>query len=263
MLIFFLIPAFMKHPKVCFSVLPETQCAYTSMFYSLHFYLHLIKLTVMFLFSLNAKESTASCGTLSRKHCCHCGSLTKGGISLNLRLVWANDELQASRGSKQVSKTKHAKSLKKKKWSVAFILSIKEVRFGKMLKYLSNFQMKKVTYYSKFLILFIRFYDLISSKSFIFFEFLFYNILFFMYENFAYTMCVPGACGDKKVQHPLLLNYSCEPLCMWVQETGPGSPARAVGALDHQPSLQPLLTVSYTSSPYTSSLPLPSTTADL
>lgn len=100
----------------------------------------------------------------------------------------------------------------KKKWSVAFILSIKEVRFGKMLKYLSNFQMKKVTNYSKFFV-FIRFYHLISSKSFIFFEFLFYNILFFIYENFAYTMCVPGACGGKKVQHPLLLNYSCEPLC--------------------------------------------------
>lgn len=145
----------------------------------------------------------------------------------------------------------------KKKWSVAFILSIKEVRFGKMLKYLSNFQMKKVTYYCKFLILFIRFYGLLSSKSFIFFEFLFYNILFFMYENFVYTTYVPGACGDKKVQHPLLLNYSCEPLCMWVQETGPGSPARAVGALDHQPSLW-LLTVSYTSSP-----PLPPPTADL
>lgn len=94
----------------------------------------------MLLFSLNAKESTASCGTLSRKHCCHCGSLTKGGISLNLRLVWANEEFQASRGSKQVSKqNKTRQEFKKKKWSVAFILSIKEVRFGKMLKYLSNF----------------------------------------------------------------------------------------------------------------------------
>lgn len=96
MLIFFHIPAFMKHPKVCFSVLPETYCAYTSMFYSLHFYLHLNKLTVMHLFSLNAKESTACCGTLSRKHCCHCGSLAKGGISLNLRLFWASDKFQAS-----------------------------------------------------------------------------------------------------------------------------------------------------------------------
>lgn len=96
MLIFFHIPAFMKHPKVCFSVLPETYCAYTSMFYSLHFYLHLNKLTVMHLFSLNAKESTACCGTLSTKHCCHCGSLTKGGISLKLRLFWASYEFQAS-----------------------------------------------------------------------------------------------------------------------------------------------------------------------
>lgn len=99
----------------------------------------------MHLFSLNAKESTACCGTLSRKHCCHCGSLAKGGISLNLRLFWASDEFQASWSdefeanwsSKQVSKTKqNSPRVKKKKWSVAFILSIKEVRFGKNVKIL-------------------------------------------------------------------------------------------------------------------------------
>lgn len=81
MLIFFLIPEFKKHPKLYSGFPPETFYVYTSIFYSLHFYLHrcLIKLPVMPLFCHNAKNTTACHDALSRKLCCCFGGLGKGG----------------------------------------------------------------------------------------------------------------------------------------------------------------------------------------
>lgn len=72
--------------------------------------------------------------------------------------------------------------------------------------------MKKVTYYSKFLILFIRFYDLISSKSFIFFKFLFYIFIFYVWEFCLHHVCI---------------------WCLWRQEVGVASPVTWIIVVSH------------------------------